>query len=70
MIAEAGLYDRAERVARDITDPFNREGALAGIARVMAEAGFYDRAERVARDITESYRGAAQVSPKPTLNGS
>ena len=44
---EAGDLDRAETLARTITDPDSQAGALTGLAAVIAEAGDLDRAVRL-----------------------
>jgi tetratricopeptide (TPR) repeat protein len=57
-MATAGAFERAEEVARSITDTLSREQALAQIAAAMAAAGAYQEAERIARSIT-SWLGRA-----------
>ena len=62
-IAQAGDPDRAETLARTITDPGAQAEALASLATIAAQAGDPDRAETLARTIT---------SPRPqaqALNG-
>ena len=48
------VADRAERIARSITDEDSKADALAGVAKILA-ATDPDRAERIARSITEEY---------------
>lgn len=52
-VAAAGDVDRAEDLARSITNPNQRAQALAGLARTVAAGGDVDRAERLARSITD-----------------
>ena len=52
-LARAGDADRAEAVARSITDPYEQTRALADVAQALARAGDADRAEAVARSITD-----------------
>ena len=47
MIAQAGDPDRAEALARTITDPGAQARALAGLVTVIAQAGDPDRAGRI-----------------------
>ena len=59
------LADRAEQVARSITDPDDQARALAGVAGRWPAAGDHDRAEQVARSITdpdEQARALASVA--------
>ena len=48
MAAGAGDLDRAERVARSITDPYQQVGVMASLAGVAAGAGDLDRARALA----------------------
>ena len=59
-IGQAGDLDRAEALARGVTNPEDEALALAGLATVAAQAGDLDRAnqlvtdaEILARDITD-----------------
>ena len=51
-IAQAGDPDRAEALARTITEPYYEARALADVAAAIAQAGDPDRAEALARTIT------------------
>jgi hypothetical protein len=57
-VAQVGDVNRAESLARTVTDPRWQARALTGVARALAQAGDVDRAEAVARD-TEAMAGAA-----------
>jgi lipopolysaccharide biosynthesis regulator YciM len=58
-VAEAlvavGKSDRAENLARNLTEPSERELALARVAEALAAVGQSDRAENLARNLTEPY---------------
>ena len=54
-LAEAGQHQRAETVARAITDPGGQARALAAVAGALAEAGQHEQAETVARSITDPH---------------
>ncbi|MFJ4536590.1 tetratricopeptide repeat protein [Streptomyces tibetensis] len=58
--ATLGQPNRAEQIARGLTDPREQARALIGVAKAVAEAGDHDRAaglaadvEQIARSITE-----------------
>jgi Trypsin-like peptidase domain len=51
----------AERIARDITDPWQRAD-LSELVTACATAGEHDRAERIARDITDPWQRANALS--------
>ena len=59
-VAAIGDADRAEAMARDITNLSLREEALANVVRAVAAAGDADRAEEIARTMTDP-DGAAQA---------
>ena len=48
--ARRGDCDRAEALARSITDRYRRAQALAGVAAAAARAGDRDRARELAAD--------------------
>ena len=60
--ATIGHPDRAEALARSITDPDRQAQALADLARVAAGAGDLDRAEALARAITDPDRQAQALA--------
>ncbi|GAA2369458.1 hypothetical protein [Dactylosporangium salmoneum] len=51
-VAAAGDADRAETIARTITNPGQQAQALTTVAKAVAEAGDADRAVIIARTIT------------------
>ena len=51
--AVIGHLDRAEALARSITDPYRQAQALADLTGVVADAGDLDRAEVLARSVTD-----------------
>ncbi|MEU6556044.1 hypothetical protein ABZ915_38205, partial [Streptomyces sp. NPDC046915] len=51
--ATIGQPNRAEQLARALTDPWERARTLAGVAGAVAAAGDHDRAEQIARTITD-----------------
>jgi len=55
-VVAAGDLDRAETIARSITDPYQQAEALAAVAQAVADAGDLDRAETIARSITDPYQ--------------
>ena len=57
--AQAGDLERAEALARTITDPPYQARALAGVATAAAQAGDLDRARRLVTD------AEALASPAP-----
>jgi hypothetical protein len=69
VVAVAGDVDRAEALARAITDPRGRDRALAEVAKVATAAGHLNKAEALARGITDTdshqqaqaLRGVAQA---------
>jgi hypothetical protein len=65
-IAKTGRYQRADKVARSITDPRSKVGALDMIASVIAGAharsGEFERAESAARSITDDKRQAESLT--------
>jgi hypothetical protein len=74
-IAGSGDLDRAEALARAMTDPQQQASALAELARAVAGSGDLDRAEALARAITDPIRQTAALAeldreldapPKPT----
>ena len=54
-LAAAGLYQRAETVARSAVRTIEEAGALARVAGALAAAGLYQRAEAVARSDSDPY---------------
>ena len=61
-IATTGDTDRAETVARSITNPFGQARALAAVAQAIATTGDTDRAETVARSITDPFQQAQALA--------
>jgi tetratricopeptide (TPR) repeat protein len=51
--ATLGQPDRAEALARSITDPASRTSALVEVIRAVAAAGDHDRAEALARSLND-----------------
>jgi tetratricopeptide (TPR) repeat protein len=56
--ATLGHLNRAEALARTITDPDQQAQALADLAGTLATAGQHDQAETLARTITHPYQQA------------
>ena len=56
--ATVGHIERAEALARAITDPVHKAQALAGLVRAVARAGDLDRAEALAGMIADPYQQA------------
>jgi hypothetical protein len=61
VLADAGGFDSAERVAANITSSHERLHALVAVVRALIDAGQFDSAERVAAKIPK---------PDKTLAGS
>ncbi|WP_218154255.1 hypothetical protein, partial [Nonomuraea pusilla] len=61
-LANLGEHDRAETVARSITDPGSQAWALTELVRALANLGEHDRAEAVARSITDSLSQAKAIA--------
>ncbi|MGI5238875.1 trypsin-like peptidase domain-containing protein [Dactylosporangium sp. CA-139066] len=61
-VAGAGDLDRAEALARSITDPYEQAHALSAVAAAVAGTGDLDRAEALARSITDPYEQADALS--------
>ena len=54
-LASAGQWDRADWIARTISDDFRAHDRVLGVlAESLASAGYWDRAEETARSITQA----------------
>jgi tetratricopeptide (TPR) repeat protein len=53
LVCELGDFDRAERIARTISDGLLRSSALAAVAFAVGRVGAVDRAEDIARSIPD-----------------
>jgi len=54
-LAQAGEYDRAERLIATITSYRERSTAKRHLSTALSEAGEFDRAEHVARTIAKPW---------------
>ncbi|WP_143031648.1 P-loop domain-containing protein [Actinacidiphila guanduensis] len=60
--AALGQPNRAEALARTLTDAYQQAGALTGLVRVVAGVGDHERAEQIARTLTNPAQRAEALT--------